>query len=237
MANDRSTMLRGASGDQQWAQMPGGRRMPSAPRERSPLLAVLALVLVVGGAFASGYLVYGAGKKVAAIEINTTLQPGQQIGIGDMTEEMISAADPDSYTPWSERFQVTKFAARTMLYQGTLLTPDMAEKPGTAQDNGPQVGLNVKAGEIPANLVPGDTVEVVAVVGPGTTPNCPVEVADQVLVSSATVYDVTPGAQGDTANVSLSLPVGSTESPVTAGCASDGDVAVVNLPVANGGGG
>ena len=53
MASDRGTMTRGAGIDQQapWgeATAPAGRRMPSTPRERKPVLAILAVLLIVGG--------------------------------------------------------------------------------------------------------------------------------------------------------------------------------------------
>ena len=78
MANDRGGMSRGGAGDQ-WSQAPGGRRMPAAPRERRPALAVLAALLVVAGALASGYLVLGASKKTAAIEIITNVAQGQPL--------------------------------------------------------------------------------------------------------------------------------------------------------------
>ena len=49
MVSDRGTLPRGAVADQQasWAEptAPGGRRMPSAPRERKPALAALAVLL------------------------------------------------------------------------------------------------------------------------------------------------------------------------------------------------
>ena len=73
MVSDRGTLPRGAVADQQasWAEptAPGGRRMPSAPRERKPALAAVAILLVALGAASAGYLVLNAGHRVGAVEI------------------------------------------------------------------------------------------------------------------------------------------------------------------------
>jgi hypothetical protein len=214
--------------------------MPAAPRERRPALAVLALLLVVGGAAASGYLVLNAGKKVAAIEISHKVTQGQPLTVADMQEEDISGASPGSYVPWSFRNQVAGNDASTMIPQGTLLIAGMTEKPGNQQNNGPQVGLNVKAGQVPASLQPGDTVDVVALVaaqGTKAADVCPATTTDEIL-STAVVNSVNPSASGDGANVTLSLPEPPNPQLAAniAGCASDQQVALVYLPYANGSG-
>jgi hypothetical protein len=215
--------------------------MPAAPRERRPALAVLAALLVVAGALASGYLVLGASKKTAAIEIITNVAQGQPLTVSDMQEEDISGAGSGSYVPWSFRDQVAGNDASTTIPAGTLLVAAMTEKPGSQQNNGPQVGLNVKSGQIPANLQAGDSVDVVALVsqsgGGSSEATCPATSTDEIL-SQAVVNNVQPGATGDDANVTLSLP--SPPNPALAasiaGCASDQDIALVYLPYENGAG-
>jgi hypothetical protein len=240
MANDRGGMSRGGAGDP-WSQAPGSRRMPAAPRERRPALAILALVLVVGGAVASGYLVIGASKKVAAIEIVTKVAQGQPLTVADMQEEDISGASPGSYVPWSFRDQVAGNDASTTIPPGTLLIAAMTQRPNSQVNNGPQVGLNVKAGQIPGDLQAGDSVDVVALVATGSgggnsaSGDCPASSTDQIL-TQAVVNSVAPNASGDGANVTLSLP--NPPNPALAasiaGCASDQQVALVYLPYANG---
>jgi hypothetical protein len=243
MANDRGGMSRAGVGDP-WAQAPGGRRMPAAPRERRPLLAGLALLLVVGGAAASGYLAYNANQKVAAIEIVTKVVQGQPLTVSDMQEEEISGASPGSYVSWSFRNEVAGNDASTTIPAGTLLVAGMTERPNSQQNNGPQIGLNVKAGQIPASLQPGDTVDVVALVAAGSggssssadsDPICPATSTDEIL-SQAVVDNVQPSAAGDGANVSLSMPSQSNDQTAAniAGCASDQRIALVYLPEANG---
>ena len=76
MPSDRSTLQRGQPGgpEQQpfWPEptSPAGRRLPSAPRERKPALAALAVLLIVGCALGTGLLVVQSGKRVAAIEVS-----------------------------------------------------------------------------------------------------------------------------------------------------------------------
>jgi hypothetical protein len=239
MANDRGAMPRGGAGDP-WAQMPGGRRTPPAPRERRPVLAVLALLLVFCGAAASGYLVLNASKKVAAIEITQKLTAGAPITLADMQEEDISGASPGSYISWNYRTEVAGNDASTTIPPGTLLTAAMTEKPSSQQNNGPQVGLNVKAGQIPANLQPGDAVDVVALDAPGSSDSdaiCPASSTDQIL-STAVVNNVSPGATGDGADVTLSLPYPPNAQLAAniAGCADVQRIGLVYLPFANGAG-
>jgi|HubBroStandDraft_5_1064220.scaffolds.fasta_scaffold109226_2 hypothetical protein len=244
MANDRGGMPRGGVGDP-WGQGPGSRRMPAAPRERRPLLAGLALLLVVGGAAASGYLAFNANKKVAAIEIATKVVQGQPLTLADMQEEEISGAAPGSYVAWAFRDQVAGNDAATTIPAGTLLVSGMTQRPNSQQNNGPQVGLNVKAGQIPANLQPGDSVDIVALVAPqsgngsgsssSSAATCPASSTDQIL-SQAVVNNVAPDSSGDGANVTLSMPAQSNTQTAAyiAGCASDQLIALVYLPEANG---
>jgi hypothetical protein len=246
MANDRGGMPRGGVGDP-WGQGPGGRRMPAAPRERRPLLAGLALLLVVGGAAASGYLAFNANKKVAAIEIATKVVQGQPLTLADMQEEEISGAAPGSYVAWAFRDQVAGNDAATTIPAGALLVSGMTQRPNSQQNNGPQVGLNVKAGQIPANLQPGDSVDVVALVAPqsgngsssssgsSASATCPASTTDQIL-TEAVVNNVAPNSAGDGANVTLSMPAQSNSQTAAyiAGCASDQLIALVYLPEANG---
>src|SRR6266545_1381564 len=75
MSSDRGTMQRGPiSGTDQQAgwqvpTSPEGRRLPSAPRERRPGLAALAVLLIVGGALSAGFLITKTGKRNGAMVV------------------------------------------------------------------------------------------------------------------------------------------------------------------------
>src|SRR6202162_4835869 len=104
MVSDRGTLSRGAVADQptSWAEppAPGGRRMPSAPRERKPALAALAVLLVAAGAVAAGLLVINAGHKVAAVEITQEVGQGEQIPASAVQEVEISSNSGLNYVAW-----------------------------------------------------------------------------------------------------------------------------------------
>src|SRR5256885_10235196 len=104
MVSDRGTLPRGGVADQQgsWAEptAPGGRRMPSAPRERKPALAALAVLLVALGAVAAGYLVINAGHRVGAVEITQEVGQGQRIPASAIKEVQIASNTGINYVAW-----------------------------------------------------------------------------------------------------------------------------------------
>src|SRR5580700_2173303 len=128
MVTDRGTLSRGAAADQQtWAEptAPGGRRMPSAPRERKPALAALAVLLVAIGAVAAGLLVIKAGHRVAAVEIVQEVGQGEQIPASALREVEISSDTDLNYVAWQFASRVEGVFAAVQIPAGTLLTPAM----------------------------------------------------------------------------------------------------------------
>src|SRR5207244_5700847 len=117
MPSDRGTIPRTAGADGAWPEptAPAGRRLPSAPRERKPALAALALVLIVGGGLAAALLVVKAGNKVGAIEITRTVGQGQQIPLSAMQEIQVTAGSGLTYVPWSQASQVARTYAAVQI--------------------------------------------------------------------------------------------------------------------------
>jgi hypothetical protein len=150
----------GAGTDQRAPTPPGERRLPGAPRERRPVLAALAVLLIAGGAAASALIVIKTGHKVAAIEISQRIGTGQQISLGAMQEADISADTPIAYVPWSERAQVTRYYAAAAIPAGTLLTPRMVVQANRLANGRQLLGLTLKPGQIPAALAAGDHVDI-----------------------------------------------------------------------------
>jgi hypothetical protein len=165
MSTDR-TMTRSGSpaADQQapWVEptLPAGRRMPSAPRERKPLLVVLALLLIVVGAGAAGLLVTRMSHRIGAIEITQQIVAGQRMSAADMAEVQIPADSGFSSVPWSEASIVVKDFAFTTIPAGTLLTASMVSATSNVASGRNVLGLALKDGQMPANLQVGDSVEV-----------------------------------------------------------------------------
>jgi len=163
MSSDRGTIPRGTGAGADagvWPEptSPAGRRLPSAPRERKPALAALAVVLVVGGALAAALLVIKAGHKAGAIEISQTVGQGQKIPLSAMQEVQVTSGTGINYVPWNEASQVAQTYAATMLPPGTLLTPQMTTAVNTATRGMTEVGLALKDGQLPDGLQVGDHV-------------------------------------------------------------------------------
>jgi hypothetical protein len=197
MASDRGTLPRG--GDQQapWVgpTAPAGRRLPSAPRERKPALAVLAVLLIVGGALAAGLLVVKSGERVGAIEITQNIVEGEQIPPSAMTEVMIASNSGVKYVSWQFESQVPRYFATTPIPSGTLLNSGMlvTTNPLATGQNDIDVGLSLKDGQLPGNLQVGDVVNIYSTGNSGG--NCPGK-GGTTLASGATVMSTSPGTAG-----------------------------------------
>ncbi|MGH3252427.1 MAG: hypothetical protein ACRDOI_40295 [Trebonia sp.] len=191
MASDRGTMTRGAGAGQQapWgeATAPAGRRMPGAPRERRPVLAVLAVLLVVGGALAAGALVVKSGQRVGAVEVVQSVPQGEQIPANAIQEVQISADSGVNYVSWQFAGQIAQYLAAMPIPKGTLLNNGMLTKTSALPNDEAEVGLALKDGQIPGNLKPGDTIDVYSTAS--TSGGCPGKPGTP-LATSASVVSV-----------------------------------------------
>jgi hypothetical protein len=237
MVSDRGTLSRGAADQGSWAEptAPGGRRMPSAPRERKPALAALAVLLVAIGAVAAGLLVIKAGHRVAAVEIVQEVGQGEQIPASALREVEISSDTDLNYVAWQFASRVEGVFAAVQIPAGTLLTPAMTTSTNSLSSGKVEVGLSLKAGQVPGNLVIGDTVEAFPVgtgsgcgtsqntsQNTGATPNLP--------ITTGTVASITGAASstGNTEGVTLAVP--SADAGLLACYASATDVAITVTP-------
>jgi hypothetical protein len=246
MVSDRGTLPRGAVADQQgsWAEptAPGGRRMPSAPRERKPALAALAVLLVALGAAAAGYLVINAGHRVGAVEITAEVGQGQQIPASAIKEVQINADTGVHYVAWQFANRVTGVFAAVQIPAGTLLTPSMTTATSNLTAGKVEVGLSLKPGQAPTDLLIGQTVRAFPVgtgsgcssggngaggangagTGAAVTPGEPITTGTIVSVAGDTATN------GSTAAVTLAVP--ETDAGILACYASAGDVAIALTP-------
>jgi hypothetical protein len=251
MVSDRGTLPRGAVADQQasWAEptAPGGRRMPSAPRERKPALAALAVLLVALGAVAAGYLVINAGHRVGAVEITQQVGQGQRIPASAIKEVEIASNSGINYVAWQYANRVAGIYAAVQIPAGTLLTSAMTTATNNLAQGKVQVGLSLKPGQAPANLLIGQSVEAFGV---GTGSGCGAAAAGGGAGGtgggnsgnggngSGSAGPITTGiiasvigstaSNGSTAAVTLAVP--ETDAGVLACYASAGDVAIALTP-------
>ena len=241
MVSDRGTLPRGAVADQQtsWAEptAPGGRRLPSAPRERKPALAALAVLLVALGAVAAGYLVISAGHRVGAVEITQEVGQGQQIPASAVKEVEITSNTGLNYVAWQYAGRVTGVFAAVQIPAGTLLTPAMTTVSNNLAAGKVEVGLSLKAGQAPGDLVIGDSVEAFPV---GTGSGCAASAANEngngnaaslgVPIATGTVASVSGADVSSGTTASVTLAVSSADAGTLACYASAGDVAITLLP-------
>jgi hypothetical protein len=197
MASDRGMMTRGAGVDQQapWgeATAPAGRRMPSAPRERKPVLAVLAVLLIVGGALAAGALVVKSSQRIGAIEVTQAISQGGQIPAGAIQEVQISADSGVSYVSWQYAGQVSQYFATMTIPKGTLLNNGMLAKTNALPNDEAEVGLALKDGQLPDNLQAGNAVDIYSTAS--ASGGCPGK-PGAALASDATVVSVSGSSSG-----------------------------------------
>ena len=235
MVTERGTLSRGAATDQQtWAEptAPGGRRLPSAPRERKPALAALAVLLVALGAVAAGLLVINAGHRVAAVEIVQQVGQGEQIPASAIREVEISSDSGLDYVAWQYAGRVAGVYAATEIPAGTLLTEAMTSSTNNLAAGKVEVGLSLKAGQVPGNLLIGDTVEAFSVgtgSGCGTSANASSTSTD-VPIATGTIASLSGSASETGNNAGVTLAVSSADAGTLACYASAGDVAITLMP-------
>jgi hypothetical protein len=199
MTTDRGTITREAGVDQQapWAEAtrPADRRMPGAPRERKPALAVLAVLLIIGGALAAGLLVVKSNQRIDAIEITQAVPQGETIPASAMQEVQISANSGVGYVAWQYEDEVAQFVTTVGIAKGTLLNNNMLTKSSPLPSGDAEVGLALKDGQIPVNLQPGQTVDIYSTQA-SSGGGCPGK-PGQDLTTGATVISASASVSGD----------------------------------------
>lgn len=136
----------------------GGVRPPSAPRERKPALAALALLLIAAGVLASVYLQMQAGNRVGVIQLTQRVSQGQQITSADITEAMVAQDSSINYVTWAQRGLLAKYTTQTDLVPGTLLIGQMLTTAPAASGNDTTIAVTLKAGQFPPSIGVGDKV-------------------------------------------------------------------------------
>jgi hypothetical protein len=194
MASDRGTITRGPGADQPsaWGEptRPGDRRMPGARRERKPALAILAVLLIVGGALAAGVLVLKSGQRVGAVEITQTVPADSPIPASAIREVQIAADSGVNYVSWQYAGQVPQYFAISAIPAGTLLNKGMITKTLAVPNGDDEVGLALKDGQVPDNLQDGDQVNVYST--QSATTGCPGKPGS--LLATGTVIEIQPGS-------------------------------------------
>lgn len=206
---DRTTSTRGPD-QQAWPEptAPSGRRVPGARRERKPVLALVAVLLIAVGALGGYYLVSQNSQRVDAIEIIANVPQGQQIPVSAMAAVQVPANSSLPYVPYADASQVAGTYAATSIEPGTLLSHPMYSASSAASAGQAVVGLALKDGQYPDSLQAGQKVglyQLPTTAGsgascPGTTPGS--------LITSATVINVSAPAGAGSADVEVAVGQG-----------------------------
>ena len=218
--------------------------MPSAPRERKPALAALAVLLVALGAVAAGYLVINAGHRVGAVEITQQVGQGQRIPASAIKEVEIASNSGINYVAWQYANRVAGIYAAVQIPAGTLLTSAMTTATNNLATGKVQVGLSLKPGQAPANLLIGQSVEAFGV---GTGSGCGAAAAgggaggtgggnggngsgSGVPITTGVIASVVGSTASNGSSAAVTLAVPDADAGVLACYASAGDVAIALTP-------
>jgi hypothetical protein len=158
-----------------------------------------------------GALLYLRGTQHSQVlAVARPVAVGHAIGDADLVALSLSVDPRIRPLPASARSQVVGQVATVNLVPGTLLLRRMLTPGSLLQPGEGIVGLAVKAGQVPEQLAPGDSVQVVRAPAPAGASNGPPtddSGGSGVLVSRAKVLSVTGLADGETTRVSLIVPL------------------------------
>lgn len=241
MSGDRGTTMqrgpgRGVGAQPPWTEptAPAARKLPGPPRERKPLLAALAVLLIVLGAGAAALIVTKSDHRVGAIEISRQVARGQQFSVADMREVQIASGDGINYVSWDQAAQVARYFAATTIPAGTVLTPSMADTYDALPAGKAILGLALKDGQLPSGLAPGDHVNIYE--SSDSTEACPGQpgstLSHNAVVLSSPRATTTAGASGMT---DVKVALSPSDAGAVACSAANGLVGIAVLPSGTGG--
>jgi hypothetical protein len=151
-----------------------GDRLPVSPRQRRPMLALLALVLILGGAALAATLVLTSGKKQEYLLVNRDVALGQTLTRDDFRQQALAATSSSVFAP----VPVADFATRVegkkatrALKKGSLLTEGTFGDAITPAVGLGQMSLTVPEGRYPIGLAAGDVVKVLYTPSANTSNN------------------------------------------------------------------
>lgn len=219
-----------STGQDLFEQLVPGR--PVRRRNWPRVGAGLALAVVCGAVFVLLYA--SAGSRHPFLAVAQPVAVGQTITASDLTTARVTSDSALSPIPAGEASYVVGHRAAVTLVPGTLLTAaDLSSGPLVGPGEA-SVGLDLKPGQAPGDLVPGDSVVVVEVAGSdqdsvqGTVSaasGVPTVLVGQALVLS--VIEPTSQSASDDTEVTLAVPADLAANIVAA--SSLGDIAIAGL--------
>ncbi|MFJ3618783.1 hypothetical protein ACIPSH_11600 [Streptomyces iakyrus] len=224
------------------AQPSVGDRLPTPPRERKPALAALAVLLILVGALGATMLVLQAGDRIEVVKVTKAIPAGGSVNRSNSTPVMVAKDDSIHYVEWTQlpELQKQKLKAVNTIPAGAVVVGEMfGDEAGVAAGKA-TVGLSLKAGQYPTGIKQGDTVAAYRVSSASGSSNSNSNSSSSassssVIVDNARVTYV-PDAKdsGDelvsSTNLAVTLTVDSDKAADLAQAASNGEVALVQVP-------
>ncbi|MBB5934694.1 hypothetical protein FHS42_001741 [Streptomyces zagrosensis] len=210
-------------------------RLPSAPRERKPALAALAVLLILVGALGATVLVLRAGDRIEVVKITEKVSAGKPIPTSAMKPVMVAEDTGIDYVKWKQRNALSSYRATADIVGGSLLVgPMLTDKKGLPEGK-VVVGLSLKDGQYPRGLKTGDVVAAYRVGdvksnSAGSTGDSDASSGDRgLLVRNATVDSVTSANDGSGGDLPVAVVVNQDEAPALTQSAANGEVSVVKV--------
>ncbi|MFT2018067.1 hypothetical protein ACMA1D_19825 [Streptomyces sp. 796.1] len=221
---------------------PVGERLPSAPRERKPALAALAVLLILVGALGATVLVLRAGDRIEVVKITDEVSAGKPIPNSAIESVMVAEDSAIDYVKWDQRNVLSKYRAATDITKGSLLVGSMLTDRKGLPEGKVVVGLSLKDGQYPRSLKTGDVVAAYRVGdvkggsgGSSGDGGSSAGAGDTLLVRSATVESVTSANDGiGGGDLPVSVVVNQDEAPALTQAAANGAVSVVKVSARSG---
>ena len=132
----------------------GAMRLPTAPRERKPALAALAVLLILAGALATMLLVNRSGHRISVVKVgDTTIAAGSKLSADQFVEASVADDSSIHYVLWSQVGQLNGLVTYNTLVHDSLLTRDMLGDQASGKTDYPPgtslMGIQVKQGHYP----------------------------------------------------------------------------------------
>jgi SAF domain len=211
------------------AGRPARGRLPAARRDRRPMLAALAVLLMLSGALGSALIAFRSGDRVSVLAARQDIPFGHVITDADLIE-VRAAADTPGLINASFRDNFVGSHALSAIPQGALVHAKMFSESVAVPANGELVGVVLDPDRRPSQtLQPGQVVRLYYVIGASSqgrdgaaySPGDPV-------VEAARVVDT--GVGNGTDSTSITVLVKADVAGVVANYGSSGNLAVAVLP-------
>jgi hypothetical protein len=129
-------------------------RLPTAPRERKPALAALAVLLILAGSLATMLLVTQSGHRIDVVRVGkTSIAAGSTLQVDDFVPISVAQDNNVDYVLWSQVGSLKNRVTYNTLVKGSVLTTEMLnDQSGTLANTAPGstlMGIQVKQGHYP----------------------------------------------------------------------------------------